>query len=354
MVKFFRMGKLIILLSSCLGLLACQNSDTPPVPEPPQVQTSASEPVDLTQMCDNIQHNMQQIDNTRTTFALEQINQDLKVCLPLLPLAEQLKLLDLSTQMYQRFLHVERSATEQLAFEQHAFDMAQHPTIQQSHFEKFAARDQYLLKHKGQAYLELHDAGASKLAYRRSPQYLAIIFAPYMPDAEQVFIERLANDNMQSSLQDAGLTLDATDIAERALFWEDYLQRYPKSHFIADARYLAELYAMLLFKGTAQSPVSYDYVDESSIQPAVLFEVKKLAELQKSTLANQARKFIAFLQMSAEQRLNEISAQPTAQQKREHGEQALVHAQLNQYLNLKTTLTNSKRDCFSDGICLPL
>ena len=164
---------------------------------------------------------MQQIDNTRTTFALEQINQDLKVCLPLLPLNEQLNLLNLSTEMYQRFLHVERSATEQAAFDQHAFDLAQHPTIQQSHFENFASRDQYLLKHKGQAYLELYDAGEAQLVYRRSPQYLAIIFAPYMPDAEQNFIERMAKDNMQHSLRDGGLTLDAADLAERALFWED-------------------------------------------------------------------------------------------------------------------------------------
>ncbi len=88
-------------------------------------------------MCENIQHNMQQIDNTRTTFALEQINQDLKVCLPLLPLNEQLNLLNLSTQMYQTLLSVERSAAEQAAFDQHAFDMAQHQAIlHQGHFQK--------------------------------------------------------------------------------------------------------------------------------------------------------------------------------------------------------------------------
>ena len=352
MVKFLRVSKLALLLGSCLYLLGCQNSDIPPVPEPPKVETSASEPVDLTQMCENIQHNMQQIDNTRTTFALEQINQDLKVCLPLLPLNEQLNLLTLSTQMYQRFLHVERSAAEQAAFDQHAFDLAQHPTIQQSHFESFALRDQYLLKHKGQAYLELYDAGEAQLVYRRSPQYLAIIFAPYMPDAEQIFIERMAKDNMQHSLRDGGLTLDATDLAERALFWEDYLQRYPKSHFIRDARYLAEVYAMLLFKGTINNPVSQDYVDESSIQPAVLFEIKKLAKLPKSPLAQQARKFLAFIHMSSEQRLTEIAVQPTAREQREYGDYALVHAQLNQYLNLKNISIYAKRDCFSDAICI--
>ncbi len=128
-------------------------------------------------------------------------------------------------------------------------------------------RDQYLLKHKGQAYLELYDAGEAQLVYRRSPQYLAIIFAPYMPDAEQIFIERMANDNMQHSLRDGGLTLDAADLTERALFWEDYVQRYPKKSLYTGCTLShAEVYALLLFKGTVNSRVSQDYVDEYSIQ----------------------------------------------------------------------------------------
>ena len=40
-------------------------------------------------MCKNIEKNMSQINDQRTTFALEQVNQDLKVCLPLMELAEQ-------------------------------------------------------------------------------------------------------------------------------------------------------------------------------------------------------------------------------------------------------------------------
>ena len=100
------------------------------------------------------------------------------------------------------------------------------------------------------------------------------------------------------------------------------------------------------------SPVSQDYVDEYSIQPAVLFEIKKLAKLQKSPLAHQARKFLAFLHMSSEQRLTEIAAQPTAREQREYGDDALVHAQLHQYLNLKNISIDAKRDCFSDAICI--
>lgn len=172
---------------------------------------------------------MSQINEQRTTFALEQINQDLKVCLPLMELAEQKHLMQRSTEMYQRFLHVERTEFQQRAFEQYALDMAQHPTIQQSHFEQLTTRDQYLLKHKGQAYVELLDQGNGTLQYRRSPEYLARIFAPYLPVAEKVFIENLAEQNMEPVLVEKRLQLEAANIAARALFWEDYLQTYPKA-----------------------------------------------------------------------------------------------------------------------------
>jgi hypothetical protein len=101
-------------------------------------------------MCQNIEKNMSQINDQRTTFALEQINQDLKVCLPLMELAEQKHLMQRSTEMYPRFLKVDRTEFQQRAFEQYALEMAQHPTIQHAHFQQLTSRDQYLLKHQSQ------------------------------------------------------------------------------------------------------------------------------------------------------------------------------------------------------------
>ena len=81
-------------------------------------------------MCQNIEKNMSQINDQRTTFALEQINQDLKVCLPLMDLAEQKQLMQRSTEMYQRFLKVDRTEFQQRAFEQYALEMAQHRIVE--------------------------------------------------------------------------------------------------------------------------------------------------------------------------------------------------------------------------------
>ena len=64
--------------------------------------------------------------------------------------------------------------------------------------------------------------------YRCSPEYLAKIFAPYLPVAEQEFIEHLAIQNQYPAVIGGQVKIDAKEIADRALYWESYLQQYPK------------------------------------------------------------------------------------------------------------------------------
>ncbi|MHA3893456.1 hypothetical protein [Acinetobacter sp. GXMZU3951] len=342
----------LVLLCGLL-FVGCQQPESQAVQEQPPKQQQQDIAVDLTEMCKDLKKNMAEINNQRTTFALEEINQDLKVCLPLLKLHEQQELLKLSTLMYDNFLQVERSPQQQLAFEQYAFDMAQHPTIQQSHFEQFALRDQYLIKHQGQAYIELIDQGEGLLNYRRSPQYLAIVFAPYMPEAEKVFITELAQQNMQPPFQDGALTIEPQEMVARALFWENYLQQYPNSSYRRDANYLLQMYTHFLFKGMNNSLVSESYSDPSAIRSSHLFEIEKLAKLQHSHLAWQARRFLAFLELSEQQRKTDIPVQLNAQQKQMGQSNLLTLKQLDQFLALPELNTRSPRDCFRDAICLP-
>lgn len=322
-------------------MVACQQQDEPhPIKEQietPKVQNTA---VDLTLMCQNIKKNMAEINDQRTTFALEQINQDLKVCLPLLNLEQQKALLSLSLKMYDNFLQVKRTPAQQIAFERYAFDMAQHPTIHQSHFEQLTARDQYLLKHQGQAYVEVVDAGNEQLSYRRSPEYLARIFAPYMPEAEKVFIENLAHQNIETAIQDKSLLIEPFEVARRALYWEDYIQQYPQSSYLSDAKLLLAQYRYFLFIGAPKSPVSEGYHDQYSVQVSSWEEIEKLSQRHDSELSKLAKKFIQFYHMSEEQRRQKIPAPASAT-----AEQQLIH-----YLDL--TRQNSSKDCFSDAICL--
>ncbi|WP_228200165.1 hypothetical protein [Acinetobacter tianfuensis] len=324
-----------------LTLAGCgQQAEPQPVKEQITANQSQNEALDLSQMCDKLKSGMMQINDQRTTFALEQINQDLKVCLPLLNLEQQKEMLRLSTLMYKNFLHVERTPAQQLAFEKYAFDMAQHPTIHQSHFAQLALRDQYLLKHKGQAYVELVDTGAEKLDYRRSPEYLGRIFAPYMPEAESVFIENLAHQNTEGVLLDGALTIEPFEIARRALFWEDYIQRYPRSSYLQDAKNLSAHYQRLLFIGSKASPVSDSYTDKYSVSVSSWEEIAKLAQSDNSALSKQAQKFLNFYLMTNAERSKTLGAQQN-----QSPEQILTA-----YLGIPK-ITNNK-DCFSDAICI--
>lgn len=332
-------------------LLGCQKPELQPIPEQIETQSQPEEMVDLSLLCQKLSENMLSINAERTTFALEQINQDLKLCLPLSSLAEQKRLLSLSNQMYDNFLRVDRTALQQSAFENYALDLAQHPTVQQNHFEQLNLRDQYLLKHKGQAYVELFDAGKGNLRYRRNPEYLAKIFAPYMPEAEQSFIENLANQNIQPVISENTLLIEADEIVKRALFWEGYLKQYPKSSYRKDAEYLLQMYSLFLFMGTSESPVSESFLDVSSIHNNTFDEIEKLADIQNSNLALQAQKFIQFIHWSESQRLKQIILPSHLKLSDLQNTHLLAQKQLQHYLGLKSLNTAKPRDCFRDAIC---
>lgn len=333
-------------------LIGCQKPEPQPIQEPVQKQSQQDETVDLNLLCKNLEKNMLAINAERTTFALEQINQDLKLCLPLSTLAEQQHLLKLSNQMYNNFLSVDRTAPQQVAFEEYAFDLSQHPTIQQNRFEQLTLRDQYLLKHKGQAYIELYDRGKGQINYRRSPEYLARIFAPYMPQAEQVFIENLAAQNTLPVFSEHILMIEPHEIVTRALFWEEYLNQYPKSSYRKDAEYLLQMYSLFLFKGMHDSPVSDTYLDKYAVQSSSMDEIEKLAQVKNSHLAVQASKFLQFLQLSEQQRLQEIPVQLSLKEQQSMSEKQLTLRQLDEYLGLQNLSLSNPRDCFSDAVCV--
>lgn len=352
---FDNLKSLSIIVSLSAVLSACQKPETEIIAETKEAPASQVAQPDLTLICENLKKEMTEMNAQRTTLAIEQVNQDIRVCLPLMEWSEQKQLIDLSNQMYKQFLTIERTPLQQVAFENYALDKAEYPTIQQNHFEQLNVRDQYLIRHQGQAYIELVDHDPEHILYRRHPQYLAKVFAPYLPEAERVFIEQLAQQNDQPLLQNQKLNINPNEIVERSIFWESYIKNYPNSTYLADAQYLQQTYSALLFKGLDSSPISSQYSDQNDIQTPVWLEIETLARHKNSQLATQANQFIQFVQMSPEERLVKIPLKPTQLAKVENNPQQLALTQLNQYLNLKAVDLNSKtRDCFSDSICLTL
>ncbi|WP_298142249.1 hypothetical protein [uncultured Acinetobacter sp.] len=333
------MKKLFLPVLCCVFLVACQPSERPIVPETTTLNDHHKVEVDLNALCEQLSHEMQQVDQQRTLFVLQQINQNLKVCLPLMSTAEQLQLLDHSTQMYEKFLFVQRTPTQQAAFEQYVNAVTTHPTLQQQHFEQMNLRDQYLVKHQGQSYVEVVTLNDGRVEYRRSPQYLARIFAPYLPEAERAFIQALADQNTQPLFDHQMIKVEPLVLAERALFWESYLKHYPQSRYKTDARYLYHSYSQLLFIGTNSDKVSHNYRGTNSIDAQHLVAIEYLSQQTKSKLGQKALQFLSLIQKDSD--LSTISLEQEYQSTVQFIEDELNLVQVN----------FKHKDCFADAIC---
>ncbi len=346
-MNFFLSFKNLLLSSTCIllsvSLSGCQKPASEISKEQHAEQKVEVIVPDLNQICENLKKEMREMTAQRTTFALEQINQNIRVCLPLISHAEQKKLMDLSNQMYAQFLQIDRTPEQQKAFDEYALDESQYPTIQQSHFEKLHIRDQYLLRHKGQAYIELSDLNIHNISYKRNSQYLAKVFAPYFPEDEKEFMQNLADQNEVPFFNRNTLLISPEEIAQRALFWERYLKKFPKSRFKSDAQYIYDTYRTLLFIGLKNSPVSTNYEDRLDVQPLTLSTIEQLSIQKDSALAVQAGQFLTFIEMPPEQRMKLSHAQ----------ESDNAQAQLMKMLNLKSVdlSQKQKRHCFEDAIC---
>ena len=338
---------LLPLIAICGGLSACQK----PIPEEihteiaNQTSTQTAAP-DLNQICQNLKNDMLSISAQRTTFALEQINQDIRLCLPLMKFKEQQQMIHSADIMYANFLKIDRTAAQQKAFDTYAHDQSQFPTIQQSQLEKLHIRDQYLLRHKNQAYIDLVDFN-HQTRYQRNPYYLAKVFAPSFPEAEKVFMQELAEQNQLARFEDEHFELAAQEISRRAQFWESYLKEYPNTNYLADAQYLYNFYTNLLFKGLRNNPISQDYDGRVEIKSEALDEIERLTNIKNSRLADQARLFMKFINMDAQQKNSLIPVTASTNE----FDQIRVQAQLNKYLNLKSVDLKQPRNCFQDAIC---
>ena len=338
----------LIIVTMCNMVSACQK----PMPEEIRIESQKIEEQqsttpDLNLICKRLQNEMKSISSQRTTFALQQINQDIRLCLPLMSFNEQKELMHLADQMYVQFLKIDRTPEQQKAFDLYAHDESQYPTIQQSHFEKLHIRDQYLLRHKGQAYIDFVDTSHNKSSYKRNAYYLAKVFAPYFPEAEKNFMQIMALHNQTPVFKKNKILITPEEISSRAQMWENYIKNHPHSSFKNDAHYLLQLYTSLLFVGLKDSPVSSHFDSLDDIQISNLNEIERLSHNKNSRLADQARLFLAYIGMTPRQRQAALSEQSNA---------AISHdptEQIKQYLNLKSFNFSQpqKRDCFSDAIC---
>lgn len=302
--------------------------------------------------CQNLDQAMQKMNENSTIETLDKINAQLKQCVSKVKSPQQLKWLNASTKMYHRFLKSDTDELSSTAFGDYTYSILENKdnNLDQSIstalqgdpelFKKLGKRDQYLLEHQGQAYIEFQYIGEGIFEYRRQPQYILDIFARALPKDQQVFMHRMAKDNQEPLYNDSALAVSWAELVERALFWEKYLKQYPNATFKVDAQNLFNEYRYLIFFGSDNTPVSDLYFKDEWIDEEALIEIQKLAKKQDTTLQIPAQKFLNFIQFSTDEH-NQVM-----------GTNDSPHVLLQQFLGLKNIwATDNKKDCHRDAIC---
>ena len=287
---------------------------------------------------------MQAINHESKVESLEKVNQLLKDCVSQVDNAQQLKWIDETTSMYDHFFAHELTDSKQMAaFDEYGLSIleanqgdALDQTVikgDQKIFKTLSPRDQYLMNQQDKAYIELHYQGEGRFQYRRSPAYIKTIFGEALPEDQRVFVTRMAQDNEALFFNDAAIAISWAEMVDRALFWENYLQKYPISHFKTDAKKLFEEYQYFIFFGSDNTPVSDEFALDTWIDENALGHIKALAKRQDTALAEPAKKFLTFIKTPVNERMKKYPVEPKDRDGYEKNASAIAYEQLRKVLN---------------------
>lgn len=311
--------------------------------------------------CIQINAAIQKINQNSKIEDLNQINEKLKTCVPSLKNDEQLKLINASTTMYQRFLKQDYTDKTARAFEAFGYAVLEQKQrdpkkviqSQKKLFDQLSPRDQYLLQHNGEAYIDLLYQGEGMFTYRRQPNYLVDVFSKALTADQKEFLTRMAKDNQDIFYNDGALAVSWKELTERALFWEKFIQKYPKSHFIGDAKLLFNEYRYFIFFGLDNTPVSDEYAPNTWFDKDALQQIQFLSTQSQSSLAKPAQQFLKFIATPVEERNKQFKIDLTEKNGDKKSNYQITHEQLEQLLKFDSPWnTEVYRDCHIDAVCI--
>ena len=327
-LTFIITASLLFTMSACQpqsdSLEAKTNSDTS-APVPPSSQTikpddtspisEATTPKALTKalvtvsrkrltdelICTKLSGAMSAINDKSKLEEVYTIQRQLDACLPVTDNDQNLQWLADYQALYGRFLGINHNTNEQSFYTlMSMLEQGDKPPL--ALLKAINPRLLYLVGlAESKADVSVLYVGGGDYIFHHDLKAMADIFTPYLPKDQSAFIERMAKDNQDIFWNDAGVAISFDELIERAVFWEDYIQRYPDVYFIEDAKSLLAIYRYVLFFGSENTKWTddglhqfYNAADEQAIQ--------LLAKRPNSTLAQDAQNFLEFMALSDSKR----------------------------------------------------
>lgn len=132
---------------------------------------------------------------------------------------------------------------------------------------------------------DILDIGEGFYVIRLNPDYLVKHFSAALPQADQVFMTAIAQQNQQQFYYDATIDIAWQELGERAVFWENYTQQYPHAYFLKDAKALANYYLYYFIHGMGNS-MTVESFNEQDNKPVIESEAKQAFEWIKNKYPN--------------------------------------------------------------------
>ncbi|WP_149038739.1 hypothetical protein [Psychrobacter sp. P11G5] len=364
---------LIIGISLLLGITACQppsdktdssdaTSTSAQSVESPSTQplVEAKTPKALTKalvklsektlkvqlICTKLDDTINAIDNKSEIEDIHTVQRQIDACLPVADNAEILRWLEYYQAMYGRFLSADSSMDDE-AFFTVMENVEQDGKLTVAQLKQVNPRVRYLISLvRSRADVSVRYMGEDHFEFHHDLSAMADMFTPYLPDDQSEFIQRMAQDNQEIFWFDTAIAISFEELVERAVFWEDFISRYPDSRFYDDANALLDTYRYLLFFGSE----NVRWIDDDIRKFYLLKDERLMMQLAKRTdsqLAEDVQKLLVFMEQSDSERHQLYPVPDKDENGHKINQWEVTHYQLNKALDIP-----SLRDTVKDRNCL--
>ena len=312
---------------------------------------TVSKPTVAAKTCLELSKSMQKVDETSKIDAIYNIQKVLETCLPTANNAEVLRLLADYQAMYGRFLTLNHNMEDDNFYT--VMSMADEgKKVPAPLLKTLNPRLKYLigLVEDG-ADVRVIYLGEGYYAFTHDLQAMADIFTPYLRQDQKAFIDRLAMDNQDILWNDGGIAISFAELMQRAVFWEDYIARYPRGYAYQDAKQLSQTYRYLLFFGSNNTQWTDDTIHEF-IAPEYRPLMLKLARRPNSVLARDAQTLLDFMALSDSQRQERYPTPDLNENGDEIDEWAIPRYQLAKALLIESPWQADNKNCFAGIVCV--
>lgn len=317
--------------------------------------------------CNAISQALNNITNSSTIDEIETIEHQLTECLPTTDNATQLQWANEYINAYQKFLslwHNDKPILNQnseILFDNIVYDYLYHQKQpSDSDLNQLPKRVAYLLDLGIRKKIQLVDMCEGIFGFSADYGNFTQIITPHLPKDQAVFIQRLTKDNQDIFWCDAGIAISLRELIERTLFWQDFIQKYPESQFIDDAKYLYQFYEYHLFFGSENThwleddkTAFIDYTEEGD-NKTIEEHFIDLAK-QDNALGKKAHAYLEFVATPVDKREQKYplkSEEYPSEEYEEWQKIELARLQLHTALGILNNPTDGSTDCFSAPICL--